>query len=259
MRYQAELDHARSFLSELALPGDVVFCALSGAHLYGFPSADSDLDLKGAFLAPTRQMLGLEPPAGTLDRTDWYQGVECDLTLQELAQALRLLLNGNGNVAEQLSSPHRVVDSDAAQSLRELLPGLLSKRFGRHYRGFLKGKKRDFDQSETPEVKHMLYGFRVAATGLHLMREHAVCANLLELAPSYAMPEVPDLVARKQLGGEHGVLSQQEKGLLEPVWGRLDKALEAAIADSHLPEVPPAAAAVDHWLADLRLAQLGAS
>ena len=31
-----------------------VFLTISGAHIYGFPSPDSDLDLRGAHCAPLR-------------------------------------------------------------------------------------------------------------------------------------------------------------------------------------------------------------
>ena len=34
---------------------------MSGAHLYGFASPDSDVDLRGAFLLPAQALLGLHP------------------------------------------------------------------------------------------------------------------------------------------------------------------------------------------------------
>lgn len=33
-------------------PGPLLFAPVSGAHLYGFPSRDSDIDLRGAHLLP---------------------------------------------------------------------------------------------------------------------------------------------------------------------------------------------------------------
>ena len=46
-----------------------VVVSLSGAHAYGFPSPDSDLDLKAVHLAPTKSLLGFPtttPPAERL-------------------------------------------------------------------------------------------------------------------------------------------------------------------------------------------------
>ena len=51
----------------------MLFATISGAHLYGFASPDSDVDLRGAFLHPLRAMLSLHPPKETLtleEKTD---------------------------------------------------------------------------------------------------------------------------------------------------------------------------------------------
>ncbi|MEO8876424.1 MAG: nucleotidyltransferase domain-containing protein, partial [Polyangiaceae bacterium] len=41
---------------------------LSGAHAYGFPSPDSDLDLKAIHVAKTEDLLGFDVPVPTFDR-----------------------------------------------------------------------------------------------------------------------------------------------------------------------------------------------
>lgn len=47
-----------------------VFATISGAHLYGFASPDSDVDLRGAFLLPARAVLGLRAPSETISVDD---------------------------------------------------------------------------------------------------------------------------------------------------------------------------------------------
>ena len=42
-------------------PYPLVFVTISGAHLYGFPSADSDYDLRGVHLLPLAEVVGLKP------------------------------------------------------------------------------------------------------------------------------------------------------------------------------------------------------
>ena len=42
-----------------AQPYPLLFVAISGAHLYGFPSPDSDYDLRGAHVLPVREVIGL--------------------------------------------------------------------------------------------------------------------------------------------------------------------------------------------------------
>jgi len=57
----------RDHLAEVARKGpEPIFATLSGAHLYGFASPDSDVDLRGAFMLPAHEMLGLHPPAETI-------------------------------------------------------------------------------------------------------------------------------------------------------------------------------------------------
>src|SRR6476659_5439480 len=75
---------------------------LSGAHAYGFPSPDSDLDLKAIHVAKTADLLGFEPQAPTVDRAEILDGVEIDYTSNELAHALSGILAGNGNFLERV-------------------------------------------------------------------------------------------------------------------------------------------------------------
>ena len=41
-------------------PYPLVFATVSGAHLYGFPSPDSDFDLRGCHVLPAREVVGLD-------------------------------------------------------------------------------------------------------------------------------------------------------------------------------------------------------
>jgi hypothetical protein len=77
---------------------------LSGAHAYGFPSPDSDLDLKTIHVAKTADLLGFEVPPPTFDRAEIVDGVEIDYTSNELAHALSGMLAGNGNFLVGLES-----------------------------------------------------------------------------------------------------------------------------------------------------------
>lgn len=101
----ADLEIARAYIAHNPPPGTLLLCGVTGAHLYGFPSPDSDLDLKGIHLVPTVQLLGLEPATPPHDHTEIFQGIECDLTTNEASDALRLLLSGNGNMLERILSP----------------------------------------------------------------------------------------------------------------------------------------------------------
>ena len=49
-------------------PYPLLFLTVSGAHLYGFPSEDSDVDLRGAQVLPVREVVGLSEPRETIER-----------------------------------------------------------------------------------------------------------------------------------------------------------------------------------------------
>ena len=40
-------------------PYPLLFATISGAHLYGFPSPDSDYDRRGCHVLPAREVVGL--------------------------------------------------------------------------------------------------------------------------------------------------------------------------------------------------------
>jgi predicted nucleotidyltransferase len=55
-------------------PYPLVFATISGAHLYGFASVDSDVDLRGVHLLPVREMIGLDHGPETVQHMGWRDG-----------------------------------------------------------------------------------------------------------------------------------------------------------------------------------------
>ena len=84
-----DLDLARRFVAHRPPPGEVLLCGITGSHHYGFTSADSDIDIKGIHQVPTSRLLALEGVRQNHDALEIYEGVECDLTTNELRQAMK--------------------------------------------------------------------------------------------------------------------------------------------------------------------------
>ena len=59
-------------------PCPLLFATISGAHLYGFPSADSDYDLRGVHLLSIREAVGLLPNRETVEPSGMRRGTEVD-------------------------------------------------------------------------------------------------------------------------------------------------------------------------------------
>lgn len=245
-----DLEVGRRFVAAHPPPGRLLLCAVTGSHLYGFPSPNSDLDLKGIHLAPTAQILGLRLPADTHDRLVVFEGVECDLTTHEAAFALRLLLKGNGNLLERLASPLQLCEGPAAEGLRALIPHALSRACYGHYRGYLRGMQREHRRDH--RLKSLLYSFRVGLTGIHLLQTGEVQAHLPTLLEIHGFPELEPLIARKAATEEHAVLSADEAEPFIRRWPELEARIDAAREASVLPENPPSFEACDAWLIDTR-------
>src|SRR5205814_3041664 len=88
-----------------AQPYPLLFATISGAHLYGFPSPDSDYDLRGSHLLPAREVVGLDPGRETVECSETRAGIELDLVTHDARKFFLLLLKKNGYVLEQLYSP----------------------------------------------------------------------------------------------------------------------------------------------------------
>ena len=231
-------------------PDPVLFATVSGAHLYGFPSRDSDVDLRGTHLLPAADLVGLREPEETRSRMWDRDGVEMDLVTHDVRKFVRLMLRRNGYVLEQLLSPLVVHTTDAHRELAALAPGVITSHHAHHYRGFAATQWRLFGR--TGELKPLLYTFRVLLTGIHLMRTGEVQAHLPTLlgevdAPAY----LPDLIAAKA-EREHGDADVDHARVAADV-ERLHAVLDEAQAASALPEAATVHDALHDFLVRIRL------
>lgn len=227
---------------------------LSGAHAYGFPSPDSDLDLKAIHIATTDALLGFEPPAPTVDRAEFVDGIEIDYTSNELAHALSGILTGNGNFLERVlgrMTPHA---SPLLDELRPLAERALSRRVHRHYSGFARNQLRFLEKE--PSAKKLLYVLRTTLTGVHLLETGELEPDLARLMNEYDLSDAAELIARKR-AGERVALETRVLDAWRPRVDALFERLDVARDRSPLPEAPPNEAELGAWLLSVRRARLG--
>lgn len=231
-------------------PDPLLFATVSGAHLYGFPSRDSDVDLRGVHLLPAAELVGLREPDETRSRMWLRDGVEMDLVTHDLRKFVRLMLRRNGYVLEQLLSPLVVHTTDAHQELAALAPGVLTTHHAHHYRGFAVTQWRLFEK--TGELKPLLYTFRALLTGIHLMRGGEIQAHLPTLLGQVeAPPYVTELIEAK-VEREHGAADvdlARVRADVEGLHGELDEAQGA----SALPDAPSTYDALHAFVVRVRL------
>ncbi|MFG2994429.1 DNA polymerase beta superfamily protein [Streptomyces sp. NPDC048257] len=228
-------------------PDPLLFATVSGAHLYGFPSRDSDIDLRGAHLLPVEDLLGLREPEETRTRMWDRDDVEMDLVTHDLRKFVRLMLKHNGYVLEQLLSPLVVHTTAAHEELIALAPGVLTSHHAHHYRGFAGTQWRLFEKAA--ELKPLLYAFRALLTGIHLMRSAEVQAHLPTLLAE--VPEAPPYLAaliEAKVAAEHGGYEGPAVGEVRKDFEALHAVLDAARDGSALPEQGSAYDALDAFV-----------
>lgn len=224
----------RQLASEHKYP--LVFATISGAHLYGFASPDSDYDLRGCHILPAREVLGLHATKDTIEHEGIREGVEIDLVTHDAAKFFRLLLKKNGYVLEQLLSPLVVQTSPEHEELIALAPRCITKFHAYHYLGFAETQWGLFAKESPPRVKPLLYVYRVLLTGIHLMRTGTLDANLPRLNEEYKLPYITDLVQAKTGGREKGTLEHADLPFHRAEYDRLVARLEEEHQKSRLPE-----------------------
>jgi uncharacterized protein len=273
-----------------AQPYPLLFATISGAHLYGFPSPDSDFDLRGAHVLPLEKIAGLDVCDETVEDSRVIDGFDMDIVSHDVKKFFSLLLKKNGYVLEQLFSPlivhttpeHEELKSICCPHLQPLshpmgeggagsstspnpLPGrggegrrtgVITKHHSHHYFGFAETQWKLFLKDSPRRVKPLLYVYRVLLTGIHLMRTGEIEANLQKLNEAFRLPYIPDLVARKLAGPEKSRLEDTDVAFHVSEYQRLRAELQAAHEASKLPEAPSdeTRAALNDLLVRVRLA-----
>ncbi len=244
---------ARRFLATEEAQRRHLVIHLSGAHAYGFPSPDSDLDLKAIHVAPASRLLGLSPPAPAADRLEVVEGVELDYTSNEIGEALKGILGGNGNYLERVLGDTALAGSPELETLRPLVARSLSRRAWRHYAGFARNQLEHARAGDAPSAKKVLYVLRTALTGSHLLRTGELVADLTRLLDRYGFGDARELIHVKTRG-ERVALDDDERGRWLAEAERALSLLEDARDESILPEEPPNPDELEAWLLDLRRA-----
>jgi predicted nucleotidyltransferase len=234
-------------------PYPLIFATISGAHLYGFPSPDSDFDLRGVHVLPLKEVVGLQTGPETIERSGVHDGVEIDLVTHDAKKFFSLLLKKNGYVLEQVLSPLIVHTTPEHAELKEIAARCITRHHAHHYLGFAETQWKLFEKENPPRVKPLLYVYRVLLTGIHLMQTGVVEANLVRLNETAKLPYLNDLIQRKVAGAEKERLPNGDLGFYRSeydcLWSKLQQAHEA----SELPDTPRAGAALHDLMVRLRL------
>lgn len=239
-------------------PYPLLFLTLSGAHLYGFPSSDSDYDLRGMHVLPLQEVVGLYARRDTIETLTVHNGRNIDLVTHDIEKCCRQLLKKDGTILEHLYAPLMLQTSPEHAELQAVAKGCITRQHHYHYLGLGRSQWQLATRASSPRVKPLLYVYRAFLTGIHLMRTGDVEANLERLNATFHLPYIPELIARKRAEGEHAVLAAADLQFHQAEYTRLRHLLEAASQESRLPATPAPAtkAALHDLLVRVRLQSL---
>jgi predicted nucleotidyltransferase len=231
----------------------LVFATISGAHLYGIPSPDTDYDLRDCHVLPVREVIGLGPRRETIETSSKNDGFELDLVTHDAKKFFGLPLKKNGYGIEQVYSPLVIHTTPEHEELKTIAHGCITRHHSHHYFGFAETQWKLFEKERTQRVKPLLYVYRVLLTGIHLMRTGEIEANLVRLNEEARLAHVMDLIACKLAGPEQSVLDDAAFEFHQREYERLRGELEASYQTSRLPDEPSTRPALNDLLVRLRM------
>lgn len=220
-------------------PHPLLFVTVSGAHLYGFESENSDWDLRGCHIAAATDVLSLAPSSETFEIMDKDADPEVDLVTHDCRKFFLMLLRNNGYVLEQIFSPIVVRSTPEFDELKAIARLCICRHHRHHFFHFGTDQWKAAQNTEQPTVKGLLYTYRPLLAGIHLMRTGEIESNLRHLNTVFRMPMIDDLIARKLAGAEKMTISPEELAQHRPQFDRLCTELDNARDSSPLPMEMP--------------------
>jgi predicted nucleotidyltransferase len=187
----------------------ILYACESGSRAWGFPSPDSDFDVRFIYCHPPAWYLTLDEGPDTLN---FPVDDALDLAGWELRKALRLLRGSNASLFEWLQSPvvyHEALGFRAR--LAALLPAAFNRKAGlHHYLGQLRrGLEVDLI-SEEVRLKRLFYALRSALAACWIRERPTVppmeLLPLRELMPAALQATADTLLARKATADEKTLL-----------------------------------------------------
>ncbi|MEH2458276.1 nucleotidyltransferase domain-containing protein [Nostoc sp.] len=234
-------------------PYPLLFTIISGSHLYGFPSPDSDYDLRGVHILPVQEVVGLKTGNEIIEVSEVRESLEIDLVTHDVKKFFLMLLKKNGYVLEQLYSPLILTTLPEHEELKFIGKNCITRHHSYHYIGFAATQWKLFDKEHMHRVKPLLYVYRVLLTGIYLMQTGVVEANLIKLNEVFNLPYIPDLIAQKLAGRERSILSDINVDFHQREYERLCNKLQESYESSPLPEIPSGKVALNNLLVRLRV------
>ena len=225
----------------------ILLAVESGSRCWGFPSENSDWDVRFVYARPKDDYLRLE---SVRDNIEWRLDDDLDVVGWDISKFLRLLRGSNPSAFEWLGSPIVYREEACFEAVREAAPRCFNPASSaHHYLGMAKKHDMRYIRNGNTSIKRYLYAVRaLLACKWSIEERQPVPMAFEELKAAMLEPDmvplVDELIESKRSGLEREhcepiselndwVLAQEEvlrvriselKGTAEQVpWSVLDK------------------------------------
>ena len=216
--------------------GNLMNAYISGSHLYGWESKDSDIDIRGCFVLKKENFLGLTIPIEVIEIKTNNENE--DIVLFELKKLINLALKGNCNILEELNSSQFYKQADFIK-LKQLINNAFGKKgIYNSYRGMAEKNYKNFILQGKNTIKKYLYVFRGLMAGIYVLQTGIIKPNIEDLNKHFKIKEVTKLLEIKKAGLENEPLKELEEGVLDKKIKWLFDKIDEAYIKSKIPEQP---------------------
>jgi uncharacterized protein len=185
---------------------NIIYACESGSRAWGFPSKDSDYDVRFIYVHPADWYLSV------YNRKDVIERPVCellDISGWDLRKALRLLQKSNAALMEWFQSPVVYMEKpEISKKIKEVIPAAFSPRnCYHHYSSITKGTFKDSLQNDLVKMKKYFYALRPALACRWIEEKKTVppmeFRELLTILPEGVLKdEIQILLEKKKEGDE---------------------------------------------------------
>lgn len=251
--------------------GKIINLMISGSHLFGFESPDSDTDYRGCFQVITNKLLTTRTVKDNIEFKTLKEGVgmdeihdrdvyDKDAVLDELGKEVGLLLAGNCNHFEHLYAS-QLLNSQEHIELKSIFREQMNLNgLYQSYRGMAHQNYKKFILGGKHTVKKYLYVLRGLMAGTFVLDTDDIEPNINHLASFYDDTDVVrELISLKRRGMEKDPVNKnldKYNTEVDKWFAKIDEVATNKLPEIEWKETEERRAVLDVWLHKTRLRYL---
>jgi uncharacterized protein len=221
----------------------ILFACESGSRAWGFPSPDSDYDVRFVYTHARDWYVSLTEKSDVIELP---VNEVLDIGGWDIRKALRLMAKSNAVIFEWMQSPMMYQKNEQfLEEFRAIASGCFSPIAAlHHYLSMAKGKYAECVEGPEVKLKRYMYCLRAVLSGLWIVRRKTIPPMELK----YLMQEITDTRLSDKINQLVQLKATQAESYLHPHEAQLEKYLLAGIQECEANAASMPACRADHEL-----------